>query len=356
MPIGDTDVIAGILKRFKVAAEADEPQRELELQDLRFVDDPDGQWEPEQRKARQGGIEGGVSVSARPCLTINQIKPSIRQVANEAKNAKLAIQVNPKGDGASQKTAEMIKGLYRNIEVESRANMARLRALTRAIKCGRGYYRILKTYANDGDDDLDLIIEPILNQHSVFLDPFHQKPDGSDAMYAFIVEDMPLERFKALYPKSAMSDMEEGELAALGIDAPDWIGGDKDARTIRVAEYFDVKLEKSKAPRTQTGRMLEQRAITWQKITCHEVLEEETWEGRYIPIVQVIGEETNINGTRRYNGITRDAKDANRVYNVMASNEMETIGTASKSHWVIAEGQLEGYENIWRQAHLRSFA
>jgi hypothetical protein len=277
-------------------------------------------------------------------------------IANQARNARLSVQINPKGDGASQKTAEMIKGLYRNIEVESRANMARLRALIRAIKCGRGYYRILKTYANDGDDDLDLIIEPILNQHSVFLDPFHQKPDGSDARWAFIVEDVPISEYRDQYPDSAIAEMSEGELDALGLDAPDWIGGTDESRTIRVAEYWNVTIDRIPAVRSSRQRMHEQRAIIWRKITYAEVLEQEEWEGRYIPIVQVIGEETHINGERRYTGVVRNGKDANRVYNVMASSEMESIGLTSKAPWIVAEGQLEGYEAVWRQAHLRSFA
>jgi hypothetical protein len=355
MAVGDP-VDPSVLKRYKAAADADDAQRKLELEDLKFCDDPDGQWEIQHRESRKAGEDGGISVAARPCLTINQVKPAVQQVANEARNARLAIQINPKGDGASQKTAEKIKGLYRNIEVESRAQMARMSCFVRGLKCGRGYYRVLKDYANDGDDDLDIIIEPIPNQHSVVMGR-HNKPDGSDAMEAWITDDMPWADYKAQYGESKVGAMDSDQLSALGADEPDWFsaGADEESRTIRVAEHFKVTIKKT-GKKTQRGKDIEERSVKWQKINGYEVLEEEVWEGRWIPILQYLADESNINGKRSSSGIVRNGKDPNRVYNVMASNEMESIGTASKSHWVVAEGQLEGYEHIWRQAHLRSYS
>lgn len=226
------------LARFKIASEAEERRRKAELEQLRFVDDPEGQWLPEHRLSRRGGEIGGVAIQPRPCLTIDKVTPAVDQVTNQARNARLAVRVLPKGGKASQQTAEMLQGLYRNIEVESRAHNARMWALERAAKCGRGYYRVLKTYANDGDFDLDLIIARILNQFSVYLDPFHQEPDGSDAEWGFIVEDVPLARFKREHKRATMAEMDDEALSGVGTDYPGWVGGDERARTVRVAEYF----------------------------------------------------------------------------------------------------------------------
>ena len=91
------------------------------------------------------------------------------------------------------------------------------------------------------------------------------------------------------------------------------------------------------------------------KINCHEILEEAVWPGRYIPIIPVIGEESNINGTRTYQGLVRPAKDAQRSYNYMRSAEVETIGLAPRAPFIIEEGQIEGYEAMWQQANTRNF-
>jgi acetate kinase len=67
--------------------------------------------------------------------------------------ARLGIVIKPKGNGANKEGAELRQGMIRAIESDSRANIARIWALERAVKCGRGAYRILKTYANDGDNE-----------------------------------------------------------------------------------------------------------------------------------------------------------------------------------------------------------
>jgi hypothetical protein len=337
------------LDRFRLASEADREQRIRELEDIAFVDKPETQWPEDIRSLRNGGTFGSVVVSSRPCLSLSQLNAPIDQVMSQARNARLAVQVNPKSGGASKATAETIQGLYRNIEVESRAQLARNWAFERAIKGGRGYYRVLKAYANDGDQDLDLIIARILNQHSVYLDPFHQEPDGSDAEWAFIVADLPFAKYKREFAKrkdgkpSELAGYDTEQLSSLGDDAPGWCNGDGEARTVRVAEYFTVV-------EGEQG----QRSVKWQKINAVEVLDEEVWEGRYIPIVQVIGKEININGERRYVGIVGPAKDAQRSYNYMRSAEVEAIGLAPKAPWLIMEGQIEGFEKEWQQANLRN--
>jgi hypothetical protein len=341
---GDSPV-AQALRRFAIAAEAEKDQRKRELEDLKFVDIPESQWPDEIRTIRKGGQFGTVSVAARPCLSLNQLDHPIAQVINQARSARLAIHVNPKSQ-ATKDDAEVRQGLYRNIEVESRAQMARMWAFERAVKCGRGFYRVLKTYANDDDpDDLDIVISRILNQHSVYLDPFHQLPDGSDAEWALIVADIPWARYKREYSGSDLAGYDSEALSSLGDEAAEWVSGDGEGRTVRIAEYFTVKAD-------DDGR---NRRIHWQKINAVEILDEQPWEGRFIPIVQVIGREININGERRYVGIVGPAKDAQRSYNYMRSAEVEAIGLAPKAPFIVAEGQLEGYEPMWREAATRNF-
>ncbi len=341
--------VAKALARFALAAEAEKEQRSRELEDLRFIDLPETQWPEDVRRARAGGVFGATMIAARPCLSLNQLEQPVQQIVNQAKQSRLAVHINPKGQGASQKQAELRQGLYRNIEVESRAELARMWAFERAAKCGRGFYRILKSYTNDGDDDLDLSVSRILNQHSVYLDPSHQMPDGSDAEWALIVSDISWTKYRREYPKSKLAEYEDGELSSLGDAAPDWVTGDGEGRKVRIAEYFrvvDVKDDDDKPTK--------KRAIKWQIINAVEVLEEEDWEGRYIPIVQVIGKEININGERRYVGIVRPAMDAQRSYNYMRSAEVEAIGLAPKAPWLVMEGQLEGYEREWQQASVQN--
>ncbi|MBK7892893.1 MAG: hypothetical protein IPJ84_19175, partial [Bdellovibrionales bacterium] len=80
--------------------------------------------------------------------------------------------------------------------------------------------------------DLDIRIEPIKNRFSAYLDPSYKMPDGSDAEWGFIFDDVPHEEYKRLYPESELSSMDSWD--AIGQHRAGWIADD----TVRIAEYF----------------------------------------------------------------------------------------------------------------------
>lgn len=336
-----------------VAEEAWQPQIDLELSDLNFTDNPDGQWPAEIRDQRKGATIAGIPIPARPCITIDLLDQPIQQTVNNARAARLAVQVSPKGDEATQQTAETIQGLYRNIEVESDANAVRMWALERAAKCGRGFYRILADYANDGDDLQDLRLERFLNQGSVYPDPFYQRQDMADIEWCVIPGDMAFKRYQREHPDSELADYTPSEFMALGSAPPEWMGGDEPGKSVRVAEYYYV--EHGAPVKQPNGRITRSRTVKWCKVNAIEVLEERTLDCRFIPVVLVIGKETNVNGVRRYSGIVRKAKEPQRAFNYMRTKEIEAIALAPQSPWMAAEGQFEGYERQMAEANLRGF-
>jgi hypothetical protein len=386
MPDAKSKLLDEALARFKLAAEAEAKQRERELADLRFVDF-DEQWPDDVKAARQGFTPGGgmPAVPPRPCLTINKLLQPIEQVTNQARQARLALSFAPKGAGASQDTADAYEDIVRAIQADSRAHLARQWAFERAAKCGRGAYRILTAYENDGDFDLDIIYKRILNQATVYLDPSAQEPDWSDGEWAFVVEDMPYTRYKRLYPDSQLAQCEDDEFSSIGDDFPEWArSDDSKLKTVRIAEYWRVvyakvqiglyqmpdgserTLEVGQQPpdaRLVPGmvREIEKRSVQVSKMNAVELLPENgqdtnDWPGRYIPIVPVIGKEVNVNGERRWTGIVRPAMDAQRSYNYMRSAQVEGVGLAPKAPFVGYAETVEGYEPLWQQSNVRNFA
>lgn len=367
-------LVATAMDRFRLIVEVEGDQRDREVEDLTFDRAlPEDQWPKAVRESRAGGIApDGTVIHERPCLVISKLDAPVQQIINEARKARLAIIVKPKGNSATKAGAELRQGMIRAIENDSRANLARMWALERAVKCGRGAYRILKTYANDGDFDLDLVVARIKNQGCVYLDPHAQEPDWSDGEFAFITDDMPTKEYRRLYGQSAMAAMSAEELQSVSDQSKGW-ATEGDNGTIRVAEYFYAEY----APRTlivgadgtptllETGapvpagvrrtREVQQRNIKWAVINATEVLDEEDWEGRFIPIVPVIGKEYNINGKSAYKGVVSNAKHAQQLYNYARSSQALRTGLESLAPWVMAEGQDEGYEQMWAEANTRAF-
>jgi hypothetical protein len=369
------------LDRFRVGSDADSDQRTREVDALRFQV-PEFCWPTEVKDQRKPQLIGGVSIPQRPMLSIPSLDHPIQLVLNAEKAAHLGVSIHPLSDDAEEETAEVIQGLYRRIEVQSRAGLARSWAFERAVKAGRGYYRVITEPDPDSDDPYDqkITIKRILQQGSVVLDPFAQEADCSDGEWAFVVNDMPWDAYKRRYPKSAMAAYSEDELSAVGISTPSWVSGDEGAsRAVRVAEYYRLEYTTSKKvllddgseadeddiPEGRTareGRDARQRVertpvLYWSTINAVEELEpKQEMDGRFIPVIPVIGRELIPFGQeRRYVGMIEPNKDAVRLLNYSASSAVEMSSLETKAPYMMVEGQEEGHEQEWQLSNVRNF-
>jgi len=374
------DILQEAKDRFSLVVSAESEQRKRELEDLEF--DAGNQWPDEVKAARGGQVVDGVPIPARPMLTINKLDQPIQLIINQQKNAKLGIEVRPDSEDASDDTAEVLQGLIRHIEVQSRADLARSWAFERAVKCGRGFYRILKKFADESGQEFDqeLVIERILNQGAVYLDPYAQQPDWSDGEWAIISTMIPADRYKKEFPESSLAASLDDDFASLGDSGDNWYGETEDGQqAVRVVEYFVVnripkervaylndrgqlvtawadELPEDVDPASiQQRRMTEQRSVMWYKLNGQEILEEAEWDGQYIPIIPVIGREQNIDGKRKWLGIVHPSKDGQRLFNYAVSTAVETAALEPKAPFIGYEGQFEGHEQAWAQANIRNF-
>lgn len=351
------------LARFQASADYYDAQRKREVADLRFVDF-DEQWPDDIKTARAGQrASGGLPpIPARPCLTINQLRAPVQQVTNTQRNAKLALTFSPKGDGASQEVAQAFEDIVRAVQADSRAHLARNWAFDRATKCGLGWYRINTKYVHDeagadgpDADDQEIVYQRILNQASVYPDIHAQEPDWSDGKCLFVTQDLSWEQYKREYPDSELAGADSDVLSGIGDDLKHWVfqaAGDA-GKTIRIAEYWEVVETQTRTPR---GRVFTERRVYWAKINAVEYLDPpQEWNGKWIPIVPVIGEESNVEGERRWVGIVRPGRDAQMSYNVMRSGQVESVGLAPKAPFILDPEQIEGFEAFWLQANTRNF-
>ena len=369
------------LDRFKFGSDADIDQRKREVDALRFQV-PEFCWPTEVKNQRMPQIIGGVSIPQRPMLSIPSLDHPIQLVLNAEKAAHLGVAIHPLSDDAEEETAEVLQGLYRRIEVQSRAGLARSWAFERAVKAGRGYYRVVTEPDPDSDDPYDqkITIKRILQQGSVVMDPFAQEADASDGEWAFVVNDMPFETYKRRYPKSDMAGYSEEELSAVGISTPSWVSGDEGAsRAVRVAEYYRLEYttttkvllddgsesDQDEIPDGRTAREgsdARQRVestptLYWSTINAVEELEpKQEMDGRYIPIIPVIGRELiPFEQDRRYVGMIEPNKDAVRLLNYAASSAVELSSLETKAPYMMVEGQEEGHEQEWQLSNVRNF-
>lgn len=347
------------LARFTQSAEAEAEIRKASLDDYKFSIGE--QW-PEDIKTQR-------SNDGKPCLTINRMKQFIHQVTNEQRQQRPSIQVNPVGDGADVDTAEIEQGIIRHIEVNSDAEVAYDIAFDHAVRIGFGWFRVLTDYISEENDDQEILIRPIRNPFTVYDDPSAQMPDRSDAGWRHVIEDIVPEVYKLKFPDSAMASLNDYQ--SVGDCPPDWVSNDH----IRISEYwyieettkikirledgtlkFEDDVPEAKRPKDGKKREVTKRTVKCAKINALEILEEYTWEGKWIPVIPVLGTDLEIDGKRHLSGLVRDAKDAQRAFNYWTTAATEAIALAPKAPWLIEEGQIEGHEVEWSTSNVRNTA
>ncbi|HLG97165.1 MAG TPA: portal protein [Bryobacteraceae bacterium] len=347
------DLLKQARDRFTKAAQHDQKWRELATEELDFVDGLE-HWSQEMRQDRKGV----------PCLTFDRIGPSIDQVVNDARQDPPEPKVSPVGGGADKETAEILEGLYRNIANDSNGKIAFMTGYEHAVKIGRGWWRVNKVYESEEDFVQKLVIRRIKNPFSVYPDPAADEFDYSDMNYCFVTEDLDPDLFKQLYPDALATGMADWQAQGDRIKQ-DWYP----ESNIRVAEYWYVERTKKTLYLLDDGRkvtsldqkgegtqVLAQREVylpkvQWAKMTGMEILEQGTWEGKWIPIIPVIGREVIMKQRTTMRGMIRPAMDANLSYDLMRSKQVETIGLAPLSPYLAAAAAIEGHEYIWADAN-----
>jgi len=368
------DILAQMRKRLEQSLSAYSESRDSELDDLRFMaGSPDNRWQwPQEVLATRGAVQGQ-TINARPCLTINKLPQHVRQVTNDQRQNRPSGKVIPVDDKADIEVAEVFNGMVRHIEYMSDADVVYDTACDNQVTYGEGYFRILTEYCDETSFDQDLRLKRIRNSFSVYMDPHIQDPCGADAEYCFITEDMPQSEFERNFPNA--EPISSIAIRGVGDEAmSQWIMED----TVRIAEYFYAVYEKATLhlyPNNQTAyagspearqmemmgvrplrtREVEIRRIKWMKTNGYEILEENDWPGKWIPVIRVIGNEFEVDGRLYISGLVRNAKDAQRMYNYWVSQEAEMLALAPKAPFIGYAGQFEGYEHQWKTANTQNY-
>lgn len=348
-------------KRFKLCQDTDSEQRVAEVSDLEFQV-PEKQWDEAARQERSGKVQGNVPVPPRPMLSIDKIRQPIRLILNQARAADLGVNIHPVSENANKETAEVLQGLYRRIERDSNADQARLWAFNRAVKAGRGFYRISTRFDEESDPkffDQEIRIERILHQENVYFDPAAQMADYSDADYCFLANYLSLEQFKVLYPNASISDEDGNDMfwESAEQQAPEWVRTNQDGtKALLICEYWYKEHNTREVKSNGRVRLLDEVKVRACHLCGMEALREDEWGGKYLPIVPVFGDElVPFDERRRFDGMIRRSKDGQKAYNFAASSFIERMALEPKSPWLAAEGQMKGYEDMWQQANTRNF-
>lgn len=360
------DIVKEGVDAFERCKDAESENRATALEDLRFARLGE-QW-PSEIKAQR-------LRESRPVLTINRMGAFIRQVVNDARQNKPQINVRPVDNSGDYKTADVISGLIRNIEHVSSADVAYDTAVECATSAGFGFIRVSLDYASDDVFAMDLGIERVANPFSIYGDPDATSVDGSDWNVAFVTDRVSRDVFKRKYKGKAEVDFDGAGwqsaksdwLNSDGVMIAEWWSREEYDRAIvrmtdgRVFGKDQLETDPDLQIALQVGaltvnaeRIAKSNRVRQRIISGLDVLEDNQWPGRYIPIIPVYGDEFSVEGKRYYRSLINQAKDAQRMLNYWRTTATELTALAPRVPFIGPKGAFKSDAERWNTANTRS--
>lgn len=351
----ENDIHKIAMKRFNRVEDKERDQRALAIEDIKFAQTEDGQWDENAKRKRAN----------RPRYTINRIAGAIDQLIGDQRQNRTDIKIRPVSGGATEDVAKVMSGLIRNIESQSKASNAYDNAFDEMVNGGYGGWRVLTDFSDDDAFEQDILIKPIKGATtSLWFDPSAEEYDKRDAMWAFLTFDMSKEERKDKWPDKPMVEWNQDQRD--NRNCKSWFRDD----VVRVAEYWVKKEVTRNLALLSDGRVIDEDekkkvidelardGITIVKrrktksfkveMTIMDgggVLEEpKPWAGKFIPLIPVFGRESHIEGQTFIRGVVRFAKDSQRIYNYTTSAAIETTALTPKDPIWITGKQASGHE------------
>lgn len=352
------DIIAEARERYAYARDCWAPIFGPMREDLRFSDPTDLQQWPDDVRRDRLASKGG----PRPVLTFDQTGQFVRQVVNQARRNRPAMKFIPVDTQSDPELAEVLQGLARQTEYESRADVAYITALNHSTRGGLGYFRAVTEEVPGAPvrGQLCVKIKRVTDPETCLLDPDFTEPDGSDARWGFCVETMSREQFERAYPKAEVSDFDDdGWFSDKHVRIAEYFRVVESERNIITAagqdygedDYWDA-VGSGAAPREPDATRIDRvRSVEWYKLSGREVLEKTTFPGEFVPIFPVLGNEEWVEGRRQLSGAIRAARDPQIAYNYERNSAIEAVAMGPKAPWIAPIEAIEGHENEWASAN-----
>jgi hypothetical protein len=338
-------------KRLKLYDEVMGENDKAALEDIKFSL-LGQQWSGDDLAAREG----------RPSLTANKLAENINQVVNEQRQAKQSIKVVGVDGKADKAVAKIETGVIRNIEYLSRADIAYETAYEAGVAGGKGFFGVLTCYADQDTFEQDIRIRTFENFLAVKFDCDSVEPDGSDGNWAFVEDRLSREEFEdehGEYDTDAVPDSY----------AEAWHDDDH----VYIREYWERTWEpvmltlgsdgvtrkegEPLPPGVTVVRKREAKAhkVKMYKLAGDRVLAEMDFPATYIPIFPVYGKRINVGGKVHIFGLTRFARDPQKMFNYWLSSIAEKIALAPKTPIMASTKMVEGLESIWNNLGTKAF-
>ncbi len=292
-------------------------------------------------------------------------------------------------------SAEILDGLYRSEDNRNLSIEAYNNARTEAIVCGFGAWMQYTEYVSsrNGDKNQTIRRRPIFEANNcVYFDPNDKTLDKSESNYVSVLRPYSEDGYKLLVEDLTGDDFDEVSHQAYIAESfkePEisyvfpWLEGE--GKKVYVTEFFHRAKVKAKLLMMENpfGQKLtvredqleveentllddgfsivDEKTIEVWQVTKYiasgaEILNGEEVDGErvgeviageYLPVIPTYGEHAIIEGEEHWEGVTRLAKDPQRLRNFQMSYLADIVSQSPREKPIFAQEQVAGFEDMY---------
>lgn len=305
----------------------------------------------------------------------NILRKAMRQIISDLKSNPVQIDFEPVGDNYN--ASDIMDGLYRTSTRQNGSLEAFGNAIQENVVAGVGAWELENEYEHRTQNQV-IRRSPLYEAcNCVYWDPNASRLDKSDANWCSIL---------TRYSEDGYKDFVEeltGERPATihGFKYPEesyvfpWVAEDKriyvgkfyhrEKISVKIHIFIDLmgqpqevnddEFEEEENTLIEQGftyeecREYERYEVTRYLVSGQEILEETLVPGECIPVVPCYGERAFIEGEEHYEGITRLAKDPQRLRNFQMSYLADIVSRSPRSKPIFIPEQIQGYERMYQE-------
>lgn len=320
----------------------------------------------------------GVNLSFRG--QFDMLRKAGRQIMADLAANPIQVDFEPK-DSSRMDSADFAQGVYLTDEQDNSTIQAYQNALNECVVCGFGAWQTYTEYrtTKSGFDEQVIRRRPIREaNNTVFFDPNSYLQDRSDAKYVSVLCAYTPEAYEEL-----AKELTGEEVIDTSFSEPEqsyvfpWVAGGTDKK-IYVTEFYYKELVKDKIitlvdPLGTESQLYEnqikdledelldggfeiidEREIERYQVTKYiasgkQILSVEVLACESLPIVPVYGEFAYIEGEIHYEGVTRLAKDPQRLRNFQMSYLADIVSRSPRPKPIFLPEQIRGFEFMYEE-------
>jgi len=308
----------------------------------------------------------------------NMLRKAGRDIMSGLRSNPVQVDFEPK-DNNRLEAADILDGIYRSVDRQNFSVEAYNNAMQEMVVCGVGAWELYADYETSalGDKLQTLKRRPIYEANNkVFWDPNAKMLDKSDATYVSALESYSEDGYKALVAK--LSNIPESDVVISNFASPNqsfafpWVSGDiyyvtrffhsevKEEKNIFLTDPLgqeivmrDFDLAKIEDELIDAGfeitgeKKVERNVVTLYIASGSEIIYSARIAGQHIPIVPAYGERAFIEGEEHYEGVTRLAKDPQRLRNFQLSYLADMVSRSPRPKPIFTSEQISGFEFMY---------